>query len=95
MEGQHLLLVRYKPDHNRHIEWVYNGADIDGSKVVWARDMGAAQNAELIDYFRGRHIWLLEADESPRIISPYPRPDLSAALPGPSVGTAPANSTPP
>jgi hypothetical protein len=52
-------------------EWVYNEADIDRAKVVWARDMGAAQNKELIDYFQDRHVWLVEADGSPPTVLPY------------------------
>jgi hypothetical protein len=61
--GRHLVIVRYKPDHEILEEWVYNKADIDGSKVVWARDMGAAKNQELIDYYKERRVWLVEADE--------------------------------
>ncbi|HEX4945476.1 MAG TPA: hypothetical protein VFZ34_02270, partial [Blastocatellia bacterium] len=30
--------------------------------VIWARDMGKERNAELIDYFANRQVWLLEAD---------------------------------
>ena len=46
------MLVRYAPDHNVLEEWVYNHADIDGSAIVWARDMGDAANRELLDYYR-------------------------------------------
>jgi len=65
--GHHLIIVRYGPEHNRNWEWVYNEADIDHAPVVWARDMGL-RNQELIDYFRDRQVWLLDADEKlPRL----------------------------
>ena len=71
-EGQHLIIVRYGPKHGPlDMEWVYNGADIDGSQVVWARDMSAAENQELIKYFRDRHVWVMEPDETPPRLSPY------------------------
>jgi len=71
-EGRQLAIVKYKPDHQSNDEWVFNGADIDGGKVVWARDMGVAQNEELIKYFKDRHVWLVEPDEKPPRLSPYP-----------------------
>lgn len=61
-QGQHLLIVRYGPRHGSLQEWIYNEADIDSAKVVWARDMDNAQNHELVDYFEGRQVWLLEVD---------------------------------
>jgi hypothetical protein len=70
--GRHLVIVRYGPSHNIHEEWVYNRADIDGSPVVWARDMGPEKNRELLDYYKGRQIWLLEPDTDPMAITPYP-----------------------
>ncbi len=70
--GQHLIIVRYAPSHLPDREWVFNAADIDGSKVVWARDMDEKSNQELLQYFKNRHVWLLEPDESPPKLSPYP-----------------------
>jgi hypothetical protein len=77
--GDHLVIVRYAPPplHLCHMEWVYNGADIDGSRVAWARDMGEEGNRELIEYFlaRGRIIWLMDVldDAEKPVPVPYPR----------------------
>jgi len=70
--GRHLVIVRYNPKHSYHAEWVYNEADIDGAKVIWARDMDAEHNRQLLDYFKDRQIWLVEADEMPPRLTPYP-----------------------
>jgi hypothetical protein len=65
---------QFGPIHPTFCEWVYNRADIDGAKVVWAREMGPAQNAELLSYFRDRKAWLLEADATPPKLVPYEPP---------------------
>ena len=71
LPGNDLVFVRYKPGHNWFTEWVYNRADIDASKVVWAHDMGTEANAELTRYFGGRRAWLVEPDEQPPRLRPY------------------------
>jgi hypothetical protein len=71
-----LVFVKYGPTHNLHEEWVQNLADIDGSKVVWARSMSAARNQQLIDYFPGRKAWSLEPDNDMKL-KPY---SLDAAV---------------
>jgi hypothetical protein len=57
-----LVIVRYGPEHSPQDEWVFNDADLDNSQVVWARDMGADQNRDLVDYFRDRRIWLFKVN---------------------------------
>jgi hypothetical protein len=71
MPGKQLVIVHYRPNHDFILdEWVYNNADISGSKVIWARDMGP-QNEELVKYFSDRHVWLVEPDYNPPRLSPY------------------------
>lgn len=74
LPGQHLVLVHYSPEHNSHQEWVYNLADLDGAKVLWARGERSDWNARLIDRYRLTHtIWEFEADgldAQPELVSP-------------------------
>jgi hypothetical protein len=73
MPGRQLVIVHYGPDHNvGSLEWVYNRADMDSAKVIWAHEMDAAENQELIDYFKGRNVWLVDADGHPPKLEPYP-----------------------
>lgn len=69
--GKQLAIVRYTPDHNCLDEWVYNAADVDASKVVWAREMDDTENLELIHYYKDRTVWLVEPDSQAKI-SLYP-----------------------
>ena len=69
--GRHLVVVRYSSRHDPIQEWVYNLADIDAAKVIWAQDMGD-QNQELIGYLNRRRVWLLEPSEPGMArLSPY------------------------
>ena len=71
MPGNHLVIVRYQSNHDFILdEWVFNMADIDEAKVLWARDMGP-QNAELLEYFKTRKVWLVEPDYHPARLIPY------------------------
>ncbi len=70
--GQILVFVRYEKPYVQP-EWVYNHADIDRSRIVWARAMPggiprnrwarampSAKDAELLRYYPGRRAWVLE-----------------------------------
>ena len=71
MPGRHLVIVRYAPTHDSIDEWVYNRADIDAARVVWARDMPGG-NSPLLRYFQDRTIWLLDADSVPPKLTRLP-----------------------
>ena len=71
LPGQHLVLVRYSKDHNSGEEYVYNDADIDHAKTVWAREIPGVDVSPLLAYFRNRDVWLFEPDEDDRERFPY------------------------
>ena len=79
--GAQLVLVRYAPKHNALDEWVYNSADIGASKVIWAREMDAASNLELMRYYKDRKVWLVEPDRQAPAAEPYP---VTAQIPLPA-----------
>ncbi len=72
--GRHLVLVRYAPGHEPGDEWVYNRADLEGARVIWAREMGPGRDPKLLDYFHERQTWLMEPDARPPRLSPFPPP---------------------
>jgi hypothetical protein len=67
--GEHLIIVRYSPTHDPLEEWVYNDADIDHAKIVWARDIPGISTDPLLSYFHARRVWLVDADTG--VIAPY------------------------
>lgn len=72
LPGEHLVLVRYGDHHDVDHEWVWNEASIDDAKVVWAHEMGKEQNQELLQYFRSRHVWRINGDDSPPRLEALP-----------------------
>jgi hypothetical protein len=70
--GTQLAIVRYAPDHDPLDEWVYNSADIDGSKIIWARAMDPASDADLIRHYGQRRAWLIQPDSPSEEVAPYP-----------------------
>ena len=73
-DGKHLIIVSYGPGHSVHDEWVYNEADIDSAKVVFARAINSTQDCQLVEYFKSRRIWSLDVEDDQLIakLKPYP-----------------------
>ena len=69
--GDLLVFVRYAPQHMFQEEWVWNAADIDRARIVWARDLGPEENARLIAYYPTRTPLLFEPDARPMRLTRY------------------------
>jgi hypothetical protein len=80
MPGQHLVLVCYQPDHYVDHEWVYNAADINDSKIVWARVIPGRDLSPLLEYFKDRHTWELNPDVAGGQLKFYSASDLSCVF---------------
>jgi hypothetical protein len=90
--GRLLVFVQYWPSHQFQEEWVYNGADIDGQRVVWARDLGEPENQKLIAYYKDRKVLLLEPDARPARLTEYvagPVQTEQVVIPAPTDAKAP------
>jgi len=72
-----LVIVRYpSPDWNVGNEWVYNGADIDHQRVIFAHDLGAEEDKALLQYYHDRTALLLtfDRDTGYEHVQLYPSP---------------------
>jgi hypothetical protein len=69
--GNHLVFVRAKTKTNNLFQWIYNSADIGGSRFVWARDLGDAENAQLAASMTGRKVWMVDPNVEPATLTPY------------------------
>jgi hypothetical protein len=69
--GNHLVFVRAKTDEYNLLQWIYNDADIDGSRIVWARDLGAERDAELVKYYASRQVWMVNPNVEPATCVKY------------------------
>jgi len=79
LPGKQLVIARYATNHDPLKEWVYNAADINASKVIWAREMDAASNRELLEYYKDRNVWLVQPDAQPVTVTPYQLPTVASA----------------
>jgi hypothetical protein len=71
--GKLLIFVRYSQLHVFQEEWVWNAADPESARIVWARDLGDVENQELLRVWPDRKALLFEPDASPMRLTQYPQ----------------------
>jgi hypothetical protein len=69
--GKLLVFVRYTPQHIFQDEWVYNLADLNEARVIWARDLGEDEDEKLIRSYADRTALVLEPDIRPPQLRRY------------------------
>jgi hypothetical protein len=80
--GKHLVFMRYSVAHNPTREWVFNGADLQNTKVLWAREMDPTKDRQLMEMYDHRTVWVVEADEpNPKPVPYFPKPEPTEASP--------------
>ena len=52
-----------------YVEFVYNGANVDSQRVIWAHDLGEEANQRLRGYYKGRSFWLYDPAVSDRSVT--------------------------
>lgn len=69
--GRQLCLVRYTEFHDGWQEWVFNRADPEDAKLVWARSLDPATDRAVIAAYPGRTVWLVRPDDARLLVQPY------------------------
>jgi hypothetical protein len=77
--GKHLVFVRYGPNHPWYDEWVFNGADIADSRIVFARACTPESDLALTRAMSDRDVWIASPDELPVIARATPAQLLIAS----------------
>lgn len=72
LPGKYIAVVSYASNYSVHDEIVYNKADIENAKLVWAYDLGEEKNAALLDYYNDRKILRVKISGSQIEIIPQP-----------------------
>ena len=77
-------------------EWIQNAADIDRARIVWADDLGDAENEKLKRYYPDRTAWLIEPDALPPRLTPYlpTGPEVPTSSSAPPEAKVPAENPP-
>jgi hypothetical protein len=69
--GSHLVFVTYDDEVSPHEEWVWNRAELESSRVIFAHHLGDTKNSELVAAYPGRSLWQVIVSSSDAGLRPY------------------------
>ena len=83
LPGRHLVLVRMSRGFAKASthELVWNLADIDDQRIVWARDERPEWTATAVNYYKDRRIWLADVTDRGWHLTAYPVGELPPTAP--------------
>ena len=70
LPGRQLVFVKYSPDYSIHDEWVYNRADLESAKVIFAHDLSTERDQSLLAEYPGRQAWRLSLSPAEATLAP-------------------------
>lgn len=62
LPGKHLVFVHYRPGHPWYDEWVFNGADLPNTRILFSRMWTPDSDLALARSMPDRDLWLAEPD---------------------------------
>jgi hypothetical protein len=70
---KHIVFCRASTQSASGYDWVYNSSNIAAQDIIWARDLGARENADLIKQHPDRMLWLVFLGANAEVqLSKYP-----------------------
>lgn len=81
--GKHLVLEPPTKDNiiSTNHDLVWNLADIDKQRIVWARDLRPTWTATAIHYYPDRKVWIVSGSNRNAHLEPYPTANLPNPVP--------------
>ncbi len=74
LPGRQLVFVDYSPDYSIHDEWVYNPADLQEAKVIFAHDLSTERDQTLLAEYPGRQALRLTVSPAEASLAPLTAP---------------------
>ena len=70
--GEHLVFLHLHFTDRGVFFWIYNEPDVARSRIIWAHDMGDAENRQFMKMYPNRHVWLIDKDNATNRLVAYP-----------------------